>query len=59
MIHPESVHDIMANSGVKKSIMSRSSVGKMDELSAMKIEAIPLTNGECMNLNIMEFLAGL
>ena len=24
-------HDILANSGVKKSIMGRSSVGKMDE----------------------------
>ena len=27
----ESVHDILANSGVKKSIMGRSSVRKMDE----------------------------
>ena len=32
-------------SGVKKSIMGRSSVGKMDESSTNKIEAIPLTTG--------------
>ena len=45
IIHPgESVHDILANSGVKKSIMGQSSVGKMDEKSTMKIEAISLTN---------------
>ena len=47
--------DILANSGVKKSIMGRSSVGKIDEYSTIKIEAIPLTSSYYRKRELIRF----